>query len=287
MPSPPEPHRITVEDHQHAVSGITQTWIQEHVFALNLPLSSGAVRASRNGRVFFEGDLKPGMMRIAFPGESAETCVLSPVRYVKVGVPGEFLRRAFFQAGLRWPTTPAGFASLTRPHPTISRLATAFALAPGLEPEWQQLYMDGLTQALLTALISNNHLRLPQDGRSRNTPLDDEQFLRCCSFADARIGRRLSLDEWAGAVGMESGDFTRRFRRRTKESPYSWFLNRRIEYAKHLLLEEKLSLRQIAIRAGFSSQSHFTEAFRNRVGCSPLRWRVLPAFVQRADYPEQ
>jgi AraC family transcriptional regulator len=285
--SPAESPRITVEQQQHIVSGVPAAWTQGNVYALNMPTSHGAVRAARNGKVFFEGELRPGMMRIACPGEYAETTVLASIRYVKLSLPAEFLRRTFFDAGLRWPTTPAQFAALTQPNLAIGRLANSFALAPSLGPDWRQPYIDGLTQALLTTLISNSQLRFPRDNRLRNAPLNDEQFLHCCVFTDEMMGKKLSLDQWAATLGMEAAEFSRRFRRRTKQSPYSWFLSRRIEHTKRLLQEQKMSLSEIAKHAGFCSQSHFTDVFRQRVGCSPVRWAALPSSAPDNGEPER
>jgi AraC family transcriptional regulator len=51
-------------------------------------------------------------------------------------------------------------------------------------------------------------------------------------------------------------------------------MQRRIERAKELLRSTPApSLCDISIALGFSSQSHFTEAFRRRVGTSPAHWR--------------
>lgn len=47
----------------------------------------------------------------------------------------------------------------------------------------------------------------------------------------------------------------------------------RIQAAKNLLCEEKLSIEQIANYLDFSSQSHFTAVFRKAVGTTPAIWR--------------
>jgi AraC-like DNA-binding protein len=46
-------------------------------------------------------------------------------------------------------------------------------------------------------------------------------------------------------------------------------MQRRVDRAKDLLADPQEPLCQIALSVGFSSQSHFTEAFRQREDCHP------------------
>jgi AraC-like DNA-binding protein len=48
------------------------------------------------------------------------------------------------------------------------------------------------------------------------------------------------------------------------------------------LLQAEIPLVEVAFDAGFCSQSHFTEAFKQRVGMSPGRWRILHGERQNA-----
>jgi AraC family transcriptional regulator len=47
----------------------------------------------------------------------------------------------------------------------------------------------------------------------------------------------------------------------------------RIDRAAHQLAETDLSLAEIALGAGFSDQSHFSNLFRRHTGLSPSRFR--------------
>jgi AraC-like DNA-binding protein len=67
--------------------------------------------------------------------------------------------------------------------------------------------------------------------------------------------------------------FTRAFRKSFGVSPYRWLLERRIDYAKALLLTSDLPIANIALQSGFSDQSTFTRAFGRIVGDSPSRWK--------------
>jgi len=56
-------------------------------------------------------------------------------------------------------------------------------------------------------------------------------------------------------------------------SPYEFVLHRRIEEAKILLAEQRISFTDIAIRLGFCSQSHFNKLFKAHVHCTPKEYQ--------------
>jgi AraC family transcriptional regulator len=61
-------------------------------------------------------------------------------------------------------------------------------------------------------------------------------------------------------------------------APYAFVLEERIRRAEALLADAALPIGIIAIRLGFSSQSHFTATFRRLRGISPRAYRmgILP-----------
>jgi AraC family transcriptional regulator len=48
----------------------------------------------------------------------------------------------------------------------------------------------------------------------------------------------------------------------------------RLEAAKQLLASSPLPIAQIAMELGFSDQSHFTNAFKRRIGVTPRSYRL-------------
>jgi AraC family transcriptional regulator len=110
------------------------------------------------------------------------------------------------------------------------------------------------------------------------------EFRRVADFAEAHLEDALSLEAWAGVLGMPTPEFTRRFRATTGYPPFAWFMQRRIERAKELLRLGRTSIGEVAFRVGFCSQSHFTDAFRRRVGTSPARW--VATAVARSGQPK-
>ncbi len=85
---------------------------------------------------------------------------------------------------------------------------------------------------------------------------------------------RVALRAVARAVRMSYFHFSRAFKQSMGMTATNYIAERRIERAKKMLEETELSISEIALRAGFSSQSHFTTAFRRLAGATPKVFRA-------------
>ena len=92
-------------------------------------------------------------------------------------------------------------------------------------------------------------------------------------LADEQEGR-VALRIVARQVGMSYFHFSRVFKQTMGMSPTNYIAERRIERAKELLNETELPISEIALRSGFSSQSHFHTAFRKVAGTTPRVFRA-------------
>lgn len=84
---------------------------------------------------------------------------------------------------------------------------------------------------------------------------------------------RVPLRDVAKEVGMSYFHFSRAFKQSMGMTPTNYIAERRIERAKKLMQETDLPISEIALRSGFSSQSHFTTSFRRLVRVTPRSFR--------------
>jgi AraC family transcriptional regulator len=84
---------------------------------------------------------------------------------------------------------------------------------------------------------------------------------------------RRSLSDLAGAVGVHPVTLARAFRKAFGCSVGEYVRRLRIERAAAQLGSSETSLAEIALAAGFSDQSHFSNVFRRQTGMSPSHFR--------------
>ncbi|MDH1631117.1 helix-turn-helix transcriptional regulator [Pseudomonas mosselii] len=92
---------------------------------------------------------------------------------------------------------------------------------------------------------------------------------RLHAFMEQHYLREWRLDQYAEAFGLGLTAFKSLFCSLYNCSPRAWITERRIVHAHHLLLNTRMSIVDIAMESGFSSQSYFSQSYRRRFGCTP------------------
>jgi AraC family transcriptional regulator len=135
---------------------------------------------------------------------------------------------------------------------------------------------DPLYRELLVARLVA-HLQRPPSSPEWALTLQKSGYLmpralkRAMAYVDDRIGLPITLESWAGEIGMSQFYFARSFKATTGLSPYQYVIERKVFFAK-VLLASRLSVTEVAARLCFSSSSHFGAVFKERVGLTPSVW---------------
>lgn len=98
-------------------------------------------------------------------------------------------------------------------------------------------------------------------------------------YIDANFSDSISLEAMAGMVGYSKYHFSRLFSEYTKQTFCDYINLRRIKAAEGLLLNDSLSVTEIAMQSGFSSIATFNRLFKAFKGCSPSEYRRLNAHI--------
>lgn len=96
-----------------------------------------------------------------------------------------------------------------------------------------------------------------------------EAFLRCKALIDSRAASLGTLEEIAGAAGVEASSVCRWFRRYQGTSPYRYLMRRKMNLAAGYLVEHGMLVKEVAQRVGFSDPYHFSRAFKAVHGVAP------------------
>jgi AraC family transcriptional regulator len=133
------------------------------------------------------------------------------------------------------------------------------------------LYGESLAVALASRMLQR--CRAPTgaiaDVPRKGYGLSPGQLGRVREYVDVHLDRQVLLGELAALVGLSASHFKSLFRRSTGLPVHQYVVRRRVERARLLLLEGSDSLAEVALRAGFSDQSHLARWTRRLLGVSP------------------
>ena len=150
-------------------------------------------------------------------------------------------------------------------------LAVANALREGTE---DGLYIDSIAQ-MIAVHLARTHSSRSQPSRVPPAPagISGGKMRRLAEFVEQNLERDLSLEKMAAEVDISPLYLPRAFKAAFGQSPHQYVLSRRIERAKDLLRGTSLPIVDVALAAGFSSQSHLSHWFLRIVGVSPAAYR--------------
>ncbi|MBZ5201883.1 AraC family transcriptional regulator [Planomicrobium chinense] len=115
--------------------------------------------------------------------------------------------------------------------------------------------------------------------RSLNEPLrtatDHRQLIRMAKrFIEENAHRALTLELFSTEIGLSKYYLAHVFKEQTGMSPIQYAIQCRIQLARYLLQHTDASIRQIAQRTGYKSETHFQQAFKKATGQTPGKYRT-------------
>jgi AraC family transcriptional regulator len=134
------------------------------------------------------------------------------------------------------------------------------------------LYAEGLSCALIARLAE--HYGAPRTPEPLAGRLSASVRRRVIDYIEAHLGDDLGLADLAQVAGMGTHHFAHCFKASLGMPPHRYVRQCRLEAAARLLTASSLPIADIALSMGFSSQSHFTQAFRQHTGTTPAAARL-------------
>lgn len=134
-------------------------------------------------------------------------------------------------------------------------------------------FIDAVGLAFASRLVSLYCRSSAPSGMPPGIVLGKIHLRRVIDYIEDNISRPLFLSELSGIAGLGRVHFHAQFRAATGYSPHAYILHRRIARAQQMLTSPDATVVGVALDLGFSSQTHFTDAFRKVTGVAPGRWR--------------
>lgn len=94
-------------------------------------------------------------------------------------------------------------------------------------------------------------------------------------YIDQNITENISSDMLAGLVNLSATRFHMNFRKQVGLPPSEYILQKKINYAKKILMSTQLSITQIAFELSFSSSQYFSTVFKRFTSMSPSEYRNM------------
>ena len=191
------------------------------------------------------------------------------------------------QVYLRQPIYEAAVAEIHGCDPAAAELVPRFAM---LDPLLEQLaiaianalrdgtvadglYVDTLAQ-MMAAHLAWAHSSRSRPGRAAPAAvLSHTKIRRVIEYIEEHLDGDLSLAALAAEVGISPLYLARAFKAAIGLAPHRYVLSRRIEGAKDLLRNTSMTILDVALAVGFSSQSHLSHWFVRLVGVPPAAYR--------------
>lgn len=147
----------------------------------------------------------------------------------------------------------------------------------GLKPLFERIFdvirsdtpedeMQSELQGIFVEIISRLSTTLSEDRHS-----DEARKLK--NHLDSNIGRLVSTKELAKII-FRSQDYCQKlFKREFGSTPYAYQIDRKMQVAKSLLANTRLSISEIAERLGYTDIHYFSNLFKSKCGCRPSSYR--------------
>ncbi len=133
--------------------------------------------------------------------------------------------------------------------------------------------INSICEQALTDRVRSHHDRQRLPLRAR-LGVQNTKILSIIEVMEANLSEPLSLPEIADFAGLSRRQIERLFRQHLGRSPARYYLEIRLDRARHLLVQSSLPIVEVAIACGFVSASHFSKCYRELYARSPQQERV-------------
>lgn len=133
--------------------------------------------------------------------------------------------------------------------------------------------VNRVCEQVLTDRVRNptDRQRLPLRAR---LGVQNSKVLTIIELMEANLSEPLSQIEIAEHVGLSRRQIERLFRTEMGRSPARYYLEIRLDRARHLLIQSSLPVVEVAVACGFVSASHFSKCYRELYARSPQQERA-------------
>ena len=139
--------------------------------------------------------------------------------------------------------------------------------------DFDEMLVNRVCEQVLTDRVRSptDRQRLPLRAR---LGVQNGKVLSIIELMELNLSEPLSLIEIADNVGLSRRQIERLFQQEMGRSPARYYLEIRLDRARHLLIQSSLPVVEVAVACGFVSASHFSKCYREHYARSPQQERA-------------
>lgn len=139
--------------------------------------------------------------------------------------------------------------------------------------DFDENIVNRVCEQVLTDRVRNptDRQRLPLRAR---LGVQNSKVLTIIELMEANLAEPLPLLEIANRVDLSRRQIERLFRSEMGRSPARYYLEIRLDRARHLLIQSSMPVVEVAVACGFVSASHFSKCYRELYSRSPQQERM-------------
>ena len=141
-----------------------------------------------------------------------------------------------------------------------------------MRPQASPLLVQGVAQAIAVHL-ARNYGGTGEETHSASPSLPGYKLRQITDWMSEHVAEDFDLERLAAQAGLSKFHFHRLFKSATGVSPSHYHTNLRMNEARRLLRETKMSVVDVALEVGYANPSHFARLFRRETGLSPSEYR--------------
>ena len=137
-----------------------------------------------------------------------------------------------------------------------------------------QALANNISEQFIHDRIRDPHDHQRMELRSR-LGISHPKLIGVLGDMEENLEEPLSQTELAVRANLSTRQLERLFRKYLQATPTRYYLNLRLQRARHLLLQTSMSILSVALASGFVSASHFSKCYRECFGRTPRAERSM------------
>ncbi|MDO4300999.1 MAG: AraC family transcriptional regulator [Clostridia bacterium] len=123
--------------------------------------------------------------------------------------------------------------------------------------------------ALWLIMLQNVHMsdELPDNTIST-------RMMKFLQYIELHYSEEITLEDLAKSANVSKSECLRCFKATLQTTPYKYLMDYRLSRAERLLKETDLPISRISAMTGFNQQSYFGKCFKEKMKCSPSKYRT-------------